>query len=56
MFYINVFKNKKGGLSACLRVNLGYADRVLSWDCSLIAEIAGVSVRELLSQEQKINL
>lgn len=56
MFYVSVFENKKGGLSACLRVNLGYADRIVSWDISLIAEIANVSVRELLSKPQKINL
>lgn len=56
MFYVSVFENKKGGLSACLRVNLGYADRILTWDVSLIAEICGISVRELLSKPQKINL
>lgn len=56
MFYINVFKTKKGGLCACLKADLGYTQKVISFDPSLCAELVGISVRELLDGEKKINL
>lgn len=56
MFYIQVFTTKKGGLCAVLKADLGYTTKVISFDTSLIAELAGISVRELLDGEKRINL
>lgn len=55
-FYVKVFKTKKGTLCACLRCNLGYADKLITFDTQLIAEILGISVRELLSECREIKI
>lgn len=46
--YAVVKQNKSGeGTHAELRVNLGYADKCISFDRALVAEILGVTMKEL---------
>lgn len=51
-FYVVVKKNKNGeGNHAELRVNLGYAEKVVSFDRATIAEILGIPIKELATAE-----
>lgn len=46
--YATVKQNKSGeGTHAELRVNLEYTDRLITYDKGLIAEILGVTIKEL---------
>lgn len=56
MFYVKVFKTKKGTMCATLRVRLGYAEKIVSFDSYLIAEILDMTQRELLSEEKEIEI
>lgn len=52
-FYVIVKKNKSGeGKHIEFRVNLGYADRVISFDKTLIAEILGLPLKDLATAEE----
>ena len=51
-FYVIVKKNKEGdGRHVELRVNLGYTDKVISFDRTVISEILGTTIRELSTAE-----
>lgn len=51
-FYVVVKKNKEGdGNHVELRVNLGYTDKVVSFDKTVISEILGITIRELSTAE-----
>lgn len=52
-FYVVVKKNKNGeGRHAELRANLGYTDKVISFDRAIIAEILDLPVKELSVAEE----
>lgn len=52
-FYVVVKKNKNGeGRHAELRVNLGYTDKVISFDRAIIAEILGLPIKDLTIAEE----
>lgn len=51
-FYAVVKRNKSGeGTHAELRVNLGYADRVISFEKTVIAEILNIPIKDLVMAE-----
>lgn len=50
-FFIEVFMSKKGNKCACLKVDLVYARKAVSFDSCLIAEMLGISVVELMGLE-----
>lgn len=51
-FYAVVKKNKNGeGTHAELRVNLGYVDKVVSFDRATIAEILGLTIKEIATAQ-----
>lgn len=51
-FYAVVKKNKSGeGKHAELRVNLGYADKVVSFEKTVIAEILDIPIKDLAMAE-----
>lgn len=51
--YAIVKKNKNGeGKHVELRVNLGYADRVISFDKNVTAEILGLPLKDLAMAEE----
>lgn len=48
--YATIKKNKSGeGEHAELRVNLGYAERIISFDKTLIAEIIGIPIKDIVT-------
>lgn len=49
--FIEIFISKKGAKCACLKYNLGYAKKAVTFDTALIAELLGISVVELMSKE-----
>lgn len=50
--FVSIFQSKRSGKPAyALVLDLGYTRKFLSFDTSLIAEILGVSVFDLLSLE-----
>lgn len=52
-FYAVVKKNKSGdGKHTELRVNLGYTDKVISFDRAIIAEILGIPIKDLATAEE----
>lgn len=52
--YVIVKKNKSGeGTHVELRVNLGYADKLISFDKILIAEILDLPLKDLATAEEK---
>lgn len=53
MFFVIKKKNKNGtGTHAELRVNLGYAERVITFDKAIISEILGITLKELGEAEE----
>lgn len=51
-FYVIKKKNKSGeGTHLEMRVNLGYADKVVSFEKVLIAEILGLTMKDLETAE-----
>ena len=49
--FIEIFVSKKGNKCACLKYNLGYAKKAVTFDTALIAELLGISVSELMSKD-----
>lgn len=49
--FIEIFVSKKGNKCACLKYNLGYAKKAVTFDTALIAELLGISVPELMSKD-----
>lgn len=50
-FFIEVFMSKKGSKCVCLKTDLVYAKKAITFDSSLIAEMLGISVVELFALE-----
>ena len=49
--FIEIFVSKNGNKCACLKYNLGYAKKAVTFDTALIAELLGISVPELMSKD-----